>query len=153
MFSCATLSPPGCEPVEFAGAVGRQIVVKIALQIHGAHVDDQVHALDGNKLLDDDEREIAEIEWIKKREVKPIRIQRTQDLIYLHFGRTAQCADIGSALAQGLDRALLDRLLALTRRFQADLTTLSDEHLRNLSELVDEALETVTHASLRTRQP
>ena len=71
-----------------------------------------------------------------------------------HIGLGALAGlSVGSALAQGLDRAVLDRLLALTRRFQADLTTLSDEHLRNLSELVDEALETVTHASLRTRQP
>jgi DNA-binding MarR family transcriptional regulator len=71
-----------------------------------------------------------------------------------HIGLGALAGlSIGSALTQELDRAVLERLLSLTRRFQADLATLSDEHLRNLSDLVDEALETVTHASLRTRQP
>ena len=67
-----------------------------------------------------------------------------------HIGLGALAGlSIGTALAQGLDLTLLEKLLALTRRFQADLTTLSDEHLRNLSELVDEALEMVAHAPRR----
>lgn len=55
---------------------------------------------------------------------------------------------IGSALAPGFDHAMLDRLLAMTRRFQSQLSTLSDEHLRNLSELVDEALELLGQPSV-----
>ena len=55
---------------------------------------------------------------------------------------------IGSALAQGIDRNVQDRLLALTRHFQSYLSTLSDEHLRDLSELVDEALEMVSQSSI-----
>lgn len=59
---------------------------------------------------------------------------------------------IGSSLAHGIDRALLDRLLPLTRRFQAHLSTLNDEHLRNLSELVDEVLETVSQLPVTSQQ-
>ncbi|MBI1800127.1 MAG: hypothetical protein HY259_08640 [Chloroflexi bacterium] len=55
---------------------------------------------------------------------------------------------IGSALAHGLDQAVVDRLLPLTRRFQSSLATLSDEHLRRLSELVDEALEMLNQRSI-----
>ncbi|MEP7200385.1 MAG: hypothetical protein ABI874_11250 [Chloroflexota bacterium] len=66
-----------------------------------------------------------------------------------HLGLGALAGlSIGSSLAQGFDRAVLDRLLTLTRRFQAHLSTLSDEHLRNLSELVDEALEMVSQPSV-----
>jgi hypothetical protein len=66
-----------------------------------------------------------------------------------HLGLGALAGlSIGTALANGLDRALLERLLALTRLFQAHLSTLSDEHLRNLSELVDEALEMVSQPSV-----
>lgn len=55
---------------------------------------------------------------------------------------------LGSALARGLDRAALDGLLNMTRRFQSQLTTLSDDHLRNLSDLVDEALETLAQSAM-----
>jgi hypothetical protein len=66
-----------------------------------------------------------------------------------HLGLGALAGlSIGSALADGLDRAVLDRLLALTKLFQSHLSTLSDEHLRNLSELVDDALELVSQASI-----
>ena len=68
-----------------------------------------------------------------------------------HLGLGALAGlSIGSALADGLDRAVLDRLLSLTRLFQAHLSTLSEEHLRNLSELVDDALEMVGQASIPT---
>ncbi len=61
-----------------------------------------------------------------------------------HLGLGALAGlSIGSSLAQGGDPPVLDRLLSLTRRFQSYLATLSDEHLRNLSELVDEALEAI----------
>jgi DNA-binding MarR family transcriptional regulator len=66
-----------------------------------------------------------------------------------HLGLDALAGlSIGSALAQGFDRSVLDRLLSLTRRFQSHLSTLSDEHLRNLSELVDEALEMIGQSSI-----
>jgi hypothetical protein len=68
-----------------------------------------------------------------------------------HLGLGALAGlSIGSALADGLDRAVLDRLLTLTRLFQAHLSTLSEEHLHNLSELVDDALEMVGQASIPT---
>ena len=66
-----------------------------------------------------------------------------------HIGLDALAGlSIGSALAPGFDRAVLERLLSLTRRFQSHLSTLSDEHLRNLSELVDEALELLGQPSV-----
>jgi len=66
-----------------------------------------------------------------------------------HIGLDALAGlSIGSALAPGFDRAVLERLLSLTRRFQSHLSTLSDEHLRNLSELVDEALELLGQPSI-----
>ncbi len=66
-----------------------------------------------------------------------------------HLGLGALAGlSIGSALADGLDRAVLERLLTLTRLFQAHLSTLSEEHLRNLSDLVDEALEMVSQSSI-----
>jgi hypothetical protein len=55
---------------------------------------------------------------------------------------------IGSAIANGLDRSVLDRLLALTKLFQAHISTLSEEHLRNLSELVDDAMELIGQTSI-----
>ncbi|MBI5879675.1 MAG: hypothetical protein HZB53_18675 [Chloroflexi bacterium] len=55
---------------------------------------------------------------------------------------------LGSALARGLDRAALDGLLSLTKRFQTQLATLSDDHLRNLSDLVEEALETLAQSPI-----
>ncbi len=55
---------------------------------------------------------------------------------------------LGSALARGLDRAALDGLLTLTRRFQSQLATLSDDHLRNLSDLVEETLETLAQSPI-----
>ncbi len=70
---------------------------------------------------------------------------------HLRLGTLAGLS-IGSSLAHGLDRAMLDRLLPLTRRFQSYISTLSDEHLRNLSELVDEALETVSQSSVISGQ-
>jgi DNA-binding MarR family transcriptional regulator len=66
-----------------------------------------------------------------------------------HIGLDALAGlSIGSALAPGFDRAVLERLLSLMRRFQSHLSTLSDEHLRNLSELVDEALELLGQSSV-----
>lgn len=53
---------------------------------------------------------------------------------------------LGSALARGLDRAALDGLLSMTKRFQAQLSTLSDDHLRNISDFVEEALETLAQS-------
>lgn len=58
---------------------------------------------------------------------------------------------IGSALSRGVDRAVLDRLLDLTHRFQSQLATLSEEHRRNLSELANEALEMLGTAPARAR--
>ena len=66
-----------------------------------------------------------------------------------HLGLGALAGlSIGSALAQGRDRVVLERLLTLTKLFQAHLSTLSEEHLRNLSELVDDALEMVGQSSV-----
>ncbi len=89
----------------------------------------------------------------KARGLNPLKaMQALAPTGHLSLGALAGLS-LGSSLAQGLDRAALAHLLSLTRRFQSQLATLSDEHLRNLSELVDDALETVAHTSLRTRQP
>lgn len=74
--------------------------VEIALQILHADVDDHVHPLHPQHSLNDRKRQLRQISRIKKGKVKPVRIDRTHDLIgynariaYIACRRSAKSLD------------------------------------------------------------
>src|SRR5687767_7725175 len=47
-----TLLPLRCKTIQVLGSVGAQVTVQIALQVHGADMDQQIHPLDASKPFD-----------------------------------------------------------------------------------------------------
>ena len=74
-----------------------QVVVQIALEIHGADVDEKVHSLELRKLLDHDERHGHEVVRIQKGEVKSVLVQRFHYIVYNVTRLADKCVDRGAA--------------------------------------------------------
>ena len=62
------------------------VFVKVTLQILGAHVDKNIHAIQAPEYLNHCERQVRQVVRIKKREMQPVRIELFRYPRSDHFG-------------------------------------------------------------------